>query len=976
MKRVVAMKNNKLIVVLGMHRGGTSAITRGLEVLGVKLGDNLHPAGFDNPTGFWEDRDVLSINEELLGHLGSAYDRLGLVDWDMQNDPTIKSIRLKAVEFLREKCDENALWGFKDPRTARLLSFWQSVFEQVGCDVGYVIATRNPISIIESLRKRNGFEPEKTLYLWLEHLLPAISRTKGSKRVVVDYDQILKNTGAELLRVARALGLPDPEPSALAAYESEFLQEGLRHTFFKTRDLYRYPRVPAQVITGYDCLVKLAKDNVALDSPEVEQVFDTLSRELVALSPALHFMARQEQQMMTISQAVAERDGQLASLNQAVAERDEQLVSLSHTVTITERDGQLASLNQAVAGRDEQMAEQRTKIKELSKEKEILIEQRREKELIISSQNAKIEEMSEIQNILEKAIYKRDEEIDELQTKIEELISVQGAKIEEMSEIQNILEKAIYKRDKERDELQTKIEELSGQNKRLIEQISQKDQHLNEILNSIRWRLVSKLNLLLGKILSKRIINNISLTIIYIENNGLKSFYIKLNKYILNKIKLNYNKLKLKNNKTYKFNLPLLEYKDIIVKEDATVSVVIPAKNGGDDLKRLLMMLNNQKGIKELEIIVVDSGSSDETVYWAKKYGAKVVNILPEEFTHSYARNVGAENSSDKKYLLIMVQDALPTSEFWIYEMIDFLEKNNIVAVSCGEFMKRDTDLFYAISTWYHYQKFLGIGDSYSIFEYPKKIDYDNLRRNASLSDISCLIKKDIFIKYKYRYNYAEDLDLGLRLIKDNYKIAINNSIKVIHCHNRPVYYYLKRSFVDTINLKYLFKDYLNIEIDITEFILDIIFTYDIINKEILKLKKIKNKLNQIEMKYILLKLINTNYNLNYPNEIDIENNIYLDEDLNKMISNIYLYYIKIKKENYYNNGFLVLSMIEKINIISEYIENTYEVIDRTIIDEIISCIYKAFASIFGAYFVICQATNTAEKEILNNIKSTLLKGV
>ena len=81
MKDSAGIKNDiksRVIVVLGMHRSGTSAIARSLELLGVGLGDNLHPAGFDNPKGFWEDRACLEINEELLRYFGSAYDRMDL----------------------------------------------------------------------------------------------------------------------------------------------------------------------------------------------------------------------------------------------------------------------------------------------------------------------------------------------------------------------------------------------------------------------------------------------------------------------------------------------------------------------------------------------------------------------------------------------------------------------------------------------------------------------------------------------------------------------------------------------------------------------------------------------------------------------------------------------------------------------------------------------------------------------------------
>ena len=311
---LVKVKNSKLVVVLGMHRSGTSAITRGLEVLGVNLGDNLYPAAIDNPKGFWEDNDFLGINEELLAHLDYSVDRLGLIDWQMPSTAIVESLELKAEKLVSERCKKNALWGFKDPRTARLLPFWQAVFERVGCDVRYVIATRNPISIVESLYKRSGFEGGTTFYLWLEHLIPAISGTMNAKRVVVDYDQLLENPKLQLLRVAKALGVTAPEPLALFAFESEFLDVGLRHTYFTMQDLERYPSVPLQVVTAYDWLVKLANDSVLLDSAETKSVFEALSQELIFLSPTLNFIGYQEQKIVTFTQTIAEREQLIAAL--------------------------------------------------------------------------------------------------------------------------------------------------------------------------------------------------------------------------------------------------------------------------------------------------------------------------------------------------------------------------------------------------------------------------------------------------------------------------------------------------------------------------------------------------------------------------------------------------------------------------------------------------------------------------------------
>jgi len=114
----------ELVVVLGMHRSGTSAITRGLQALGVQLGDRLLPAHADaNAKGFWEDVDVLALNMELLRAIGS--------DWDHVRPVGAAEVRLlresgfaaRAAQLLRSKMGSAARYGFKDPRVARLLGF-------------------------------------------------------------------------------------------------------------------------------------------------------------------------------------------------------------------------------------------------------------------------------------------------------------------------------------------------------------------------------------------------------------------------------------------------------------------------------------------------------------------------------------------------------------------------------------------------------------------------------------------------------------------------------------------------------------------------------------------------------------------------------------------------------------------------------------------------------------------------------------
>jgi hypothetical protein len=301
---VAKTKKKELVVVLGMHRSGTSAIARGLTVLGVELGDNLYPAAIDNPKGFWEDRDILEINEELLAIVGSASDQIGLFDRDMPNTNSVETLRIKAEKLIDSRCEEHAIWGFKDPRTARLLDFWQTVFGNLSCEVSYVIASRNPISIARSIHKRDGYEEERTFYLWLEYLIPAISKTNQSKRVIVDFDRLLENTELELSRVSQALELPPPKTLALAAYKNEFLESRMRHTRFEAHELESYPLVPKQVVTAYDLLDKLASDRVDSDSYEIANAFEILTSELLALSPVLEYSARQDKKIADRTEAL------------------------------------------------------------------------------------------------------------------------------------------------------------------------------------------------------------------------------------------------------------------------------------------------------------------------------------------------------------------------------------------------------------------------------------------------------------------------------------------------------------------------------------------------------------------------------------------------------------------------------------------------------------------------------------------------
>lgn len=110
------------------------------------------------------------------------------------------------------------------------------------------------------------------------------------------------------------------------------------------------------------------------------------------------------------------------------------------------------------------------------------------------------------------------------------------------------------------------------------------------------------------------------------------------------------------------------------------ISVVIPVKNGGEDLARCLGAIHTQDVCDEVvEIVVVDSGSTDGSVGTAREHGAVVLEIPPHEFTHGLARNVGAERARGD-ILVFISQDAYPADAWWLRRLISPLRSSNEVA--------------------------------------------------------------------------------------------------------------------------------------------------------------------------------------------------------------------------------------------------------------------------------------------------------
>ncbi len=206
--------SRRAVVVLGMHRSGTSAVAGCLHRLGVDFGPRLMPATEDNTRGYYEHIDIVNLHDRLLLALGGSWDETRPLPpgWLSDDAPTSR-YRAELLDLLRRDLPTAPLWGIKDPRLCRLLPWWEPIWAAMDTRPLYVIVRRRPAEVAASLARREGFSAGKSHLLWLLHLLEAERTTRSGQRVFIDFKDFLGDWQAALEPVRAALGAPWPVAS-------------------------------------------------------------------------------------------------------------------------------------------------------------------------------------------------------------------------------------------------------------------------------------------------------------------------------------------------------------------------------------------------------------------------------------------------------------------------------------------------------------------------------------------------------------------------------------------------------------------------------------------------------------------------------------------------------------------------------------------------------------------------------------------
>ena len=236
------------------------------------------------------------------------------------------------------------------------------------------------------------------------------------------------------------------------------------------------------------------------------------------------------------------------------------------------------------------------------------------------------------------------------------------------------------------------------------------------------------------------------------------------------------------------------------------LTVIIPTRNASKEISLLLTALRNQETSTDLEILVIDSASTDDTVDQARQQDARVISIPAESFNHGGTRNYGAKLSRGE-YLFFFTQDAFPLTPRYLQNMIHALEKHGAAAAfarqvprsQAGPLVKRNLQRWQSGSSE---RKIQHIESLTAFFSLPPMERY----LMSLFDNVASVIRRSAWESIPFpEAPFGEDIEWGFRALCNGYTLVYEPEAMVEHSHERSPGYLYQRTFVDHYRLYEIF---------------------------------------------------------------------------------------------------------------------------------------------------------------------------
>jgi rhamnosyltransferase len=230
------------------------------------------------------------------------------------------------------------------------------------------------------------------------------------------------------------------------------------------------------------------------------------------------------------------------------------------------------------------------------------------------------------------------------------------------------------------------------------------------------------------------------------------------------------------------------------------VSIVLLTRNGGSGLRELVAAIARQRTDFPFEVVAVDSGSTDGTAEWLEQSPAvtRVVRIAPNQFNHGTTRNLGIEQARGALVVLI-VQDALPTTDEWLARLVAPLRRDPRVA---GTFCRQRPRPDARAITVRYLESWAGASPE------PRRVSFDDARaldaldpgaqlQACTFDNVCSCLRRSVWEQIPFRATViAEDLEWARRALHARHSLEYVADAAVVHSHDRSAGYELARTYL------------------------------------------------------------------------------------------------------------------------------------------------------------------------------------
>ncbi|MDP0928012.1 hypothetical protein Q0601_12575 [Paracoccus onubensis] len=421
------------VVVLGMHRSGTSALSGVLNILGCEGPATLMAPNESNEKGYFESGKFYRLHTELFASAGTHWDDWLPMPASWSASPPAREFHERAVKTMTDEFGQSRLFVLKDPRICRLVPFWEDVFHEVGATPGYVLTHRNPLEVAASLAKRNGITRGLSHLIWLRHILDAEANTRNRPRCFTSFTQLLTDWTGVAEKIQTALDLSLPRFSLGAATEVEaFLESDLQHHKEMPGKILQSPMLSTWVRDTYEILERWVSDG---ENSEDHKRLDALRGALDRAAPNFAQIIKSGlDKADTLTKEQATMTACIDDLRLDMAERDEQVKRLETQLEQTQsRVLELDEVHAALlAERQQDAAEIQRLNKEIERERAARSATEARSAEFDSRLQVQFRELSEVTRLLAES-EKREQEGAALLSKAEARNDAEKAELQEVA---------------------------------------------------------------------------------------------------------------------------------------------------------------------------------------------------------------------------------------------------------------------------------------------------------------------------------------------------------------------------------------------------------------------------------------------------------------------------------------------------------------------------------------------------------------